>query len=76
MIILISVKEFTMNAQVLMITKMIMFMQEYVTEVEDHAWIELEELMNGAPGWVDAMVVREDVGLTNLPYIGIEPAIA
>ena len=65
-----------MNTQVLMITKMIMFMQEYVAEVEDHAWIELEELMNGAPGWVDAMVHYEDVGLTNLPYIGIEPAIA
>ena len=65
-----------MNAEVLMITKMIMFMQDYVTEVEDHAWIELEELMNGAPGWVDAMVVKEDVGLNNLPYIGIEPAIA
>lgn len=75
-LILIVTEEFTMNAQVLMITKMIMFMQEYVMEIEDHAWIELEYLMDGAPGWVDAMVCYEDTGLNNLPYIGIEPAIA
>jgi len=67
-----------MNAQVLMVTKMIMFMQEYVSEVEDHAWIEYEEECSEfySNGWCCKSCIAIEVGLDNLPYIGIEPAVA
>ena len=67
-----------MNTQVLMITKMIMFMQEYVQEVEDQALIEYEEECSEfySNGWCCTSCIAIEVGLDNLPYIGIEPAIA
>lgn len=67
-----------MNAEVLMVTKMIMFMEEYVTEVENEAEIEFEaELeMFFANGWCCEECIIDAIGLDNLPYIGIEPAIS
>tara|TARA_Y100000356_G_C11075368_1_gene191154 strand:- start:41 stop:244 length:204 start_codon:yes stop_codon:yes gene_type:complete len=67
-----------MNAQVLMITKMIMFMQEYVAEVQLEAEAEYAFEMGHfeAHGWCCEECIIDAFQLDNLPYIGIEPAIS
>tara|TARA_R100000654_G_scaffold18286_1_gene38295 strand:+ start:420 stop:623 length:204 start_codon:yes stop_codon:yes gene_type:complete len=66
-----------MNAQVLMITKMIMFMQEYVAEVQLEAEAEYAFEMGHftTHGWCCEDCIIDALQLDNLPYIGIEPAI-
>ena len=67
-----------MTTQVLMVTKMIMFMQEYVEEVQLEAEAEYAFEMGhfSTHGWCCEECIIDMIGLDNLPYIGIEPGIA
>jgi len=66
------------TTQELIVTRMLMFMMSYCSDVATKAQREYEEevLEFYANGWCCKSCIASEVGLDNLPYIGIEPGLS